>query len=82
MADGRAEHQRRMLVAQAALVWGAIDDVQGFVDSGRVDGPATTGPAPVDADVLEYMQAIERNGGRFLMPEEVYGDGQAQNSSR
>jgi len=63
-------------VAQAALVWGAVNDVATFIDSGRIDTATNVGqPAPVTADVAKYMTAIQANGGKFLMPDEVFTDG-------
>jgi hypothetical protein len=72
MVEGRREAVRRNLVAQAALVWGQIDDLQQFIATGRAEAkPEYVGqPAPVTEDVARYAQAMER-AGRFLMPDEV-----------
>lgn len=63
-------------MAQAALVWGAVSDVATFIETGRIDVATDVGkPAPVTPDVAKYMAAIAANGGKFVMPDEVFTDG-------
>lgn len=57
-------------------MWGAVNDVAAFIESGAIDVAANVGkPAPVTPDVAKYMAAIAANGGKFLMPDEVFTDG-------
>jgi hypothetical protein len=74
MVEGQQEAIRGNLVAQAALVWGQIQDVKLFIQTGRAEAkPEWVGkPAAVTDDVARYAAAIER-AGRFLMPDEVDG---------
>lgn len=72
MCDGQQRAVRRNLIAQAALVWGNVRDLQAFIDSGRVDGQASGERRPVamSPEVDRYAYAL-RHAGRFLMPDEV-----------
>ena len=72
MAEDHREATRRNLVAQAALVWGGIEDLQGFIDTGAVGGKAKGIGRPLAAtpEVERYEEAIRR-AGRFVMPDEV-----------
>lgn len=84
MARGRDRRTREHNAALSSLVWGEIKDVQTYILEGRVDGKGRIGkPAPITPDVARYMEAIKRNGGKFLMPEDVEGlhDGTSPESS-
>ena len=72
MVEGQQEAIRRNLVAQAALVWGQVTDLDRFIATGEVEvRPAEYGqPAPVTPEVARYKRAIEI-AGRFVMPDEV-----------
>lgn len=69
MADARGRWQRQNNVACAALAAGSVKNVRGYLETG--DLHAIERPPPIDDRVREYRRAIEANGGRFMMPDEV-----------
>lgn len=57
-------------------MWGAVSDVAAFIETGRIDVATDVGKsAQVTPDVAKYMSAIQANGGKFVMPDEVFTDG-------
>lgn len=70
MADAHNRTWRERLVALSMLAWGAIKNVGQFIETGEVDGKPPPPPS-VTPQVSRYMRAIEKAGGRFVMPEEV-----------
>lgn len=71
MADAASKSWRERLVALVALAFGSVKDVGRFIETGYVDGPKTGESVAVTPQVSRYMKAIEKNGGRFVMPEDV-----------
>jgi hypothetical protein len=72
MHEGQQEAIRGNLAAQAALVWGQIEDLHRYIRTGEI-GAATQGAGrPIEAtpEVSRYEEAIRR-AGRFVMPDEV-----------
>jgi len=86
MADGNGRAWRERLVSLVSLAFGGIKDVGRFLETGDVDGGQGIGqPAPVTPQVSRYMRAIEQNGGRVCMPDEVdriLGDGPTTTTER
>ncbi len=72
MTAGQQETIRRNLVAQAAAVWGGIENLDEFIHTGNCTArPEYVGRAPeVTPDVARYRRAMEI-AGKFIMPEEV-----------
>jgi hypothetical protein len=76
MLHTRERMQREKLVMQAALVWGLGKiDLEAFIETGdmgeEVIQEARLSPEQQD-QVSQMMAAIQANGGKFIMPEEVF----------
>jgi len=70
MADAAGRAWRERLVSVCMLAAGKIANVARYIETGDVgDAPAST--VPLTSEVARHAKAIELNGGRFVMPEDV-----------
>jgi hypothetical protein len=72
MGDAAGRAWRERLVSVCLLAAGKIADVSRYIETGEVSTAPAAG-VPVTAEVARHCKAIELNGGRFVMPEEVEG---------
>ena len=70
MADAASRAWRERLVALCLLAVGKVADLSRFIEPGDV-GAAPMSSVPLTPDVARHAKAIELNGGRFVMPEDV-----------
>ena len=70
MAAGAGRTWRERLVSVCMLAAGKISNVARYIETGDVGETAATG-LPLTPEVARHAKAIELNGGRFVMPEDV-----------
>ena len=71
MADGHERAWRERFTGLGLLLYGHIKDVQSWIETGRVHVEAAALPPELNDSVARYSRAIQLNGGRFVMPDQV-----------
>lgn len=72
MAEAHERAWRERWLSLRLLMFGQVKDVQAFLDRGLCETPAPLPPPPdIAAAVDRHVEAIKKNGGRFVMPDDI-----------